>query len=1051
MIPPLTIIPAGAGSGKTYTIQKKLAQWIKEGKVAPDRIVAVTFTEAAASELRDRIRTELVREGRLDDALKLDQAYISTIHSFGLRILTEFAFDAGISPIPRLLIEDEEKILIRRALAVTDRADLVMDNLMAHGYRFDYNSQEGPEDQFRGKILNLINKLRSIGVLEEDKQITSHALAKIKEVYGPTRSTLDLKEELLGAVNTLFEHFPDSMASSFPGNQSATNKLKADYWNLKKAEAGDALDYDWQLWNALRSLWVSNSRYKVPDGYDDLASAVMEAANNIVHHPGPLADALSHAEALLGGSQDCLNQYEADKKERGLVDYTDMLAVAHTLLTQRPDVLAGLKSRIDCLVVDEFQDTNPLQFSLLWELQKTGVPTLIVGDLKQAIMGFQNADSRLLDQLQTKFKETTSPLTENWRSTPRLMDWVNRVGEGLFKDGYTRLKPRADFPSRLEPLEVIDFQGFKRNNKAPAQHTVSRIKALLDDNTQTVYDKKLKIQRPLRPGDVAIVCRTNARVGDYAVALQNAGIRARIEEDGWFGSRIIQITYHALSYVADPSDGHAALYLAVTELGQYGLEGSISAIMNGDDLKDPILEELRKVADGAADRTVDTLVRDVINALDLFGRISSWPDASQARANLLRLQGEAESFMSTNREALSAGGYYGSGMQTFLSWLRKKAEDEDSQPQPRVVEEDAVQVMTWHKSKGREWPVVAVCAFDSEVSARLPSFDISFEDFSDLSALLEKARIEISPEFAIPEKNDSFLAPLQQKEEQEALRLLYVALTRAREKLILEWPSYKDGGSRLTYWDVLRSSTALELRDNRLLIGGDEFECHVTVATPNTQGTGEGHEPVFKLPTIGRRAIEEAQLPVDLTPETLSPSSLHGEVEIKGELIKESYAGPLDPCLDMSAVERGTLLHRCFEVTNGDREKLGLISSSLGYILTDEQLGRIGKAISDFNMWLTKKFSPIAVSSEVPILALNEQSSVVSGVIDLLVETDEGFWIIDHKSDETEDLEERFRFYLPQLHCYADAVGKARAGKPVIGVMINWIIFGRVCVYLKSR
>ena len=156
MIPPLTIIPAGAGSGKTYTIQKKLAQWIKEGKVAPDRIVAVTFTEAAASELRDRIRTELVREGRLDDALKLDQAYISTIHSFGLRILTEFAFDAGISPIPRLLIEDEEKILIRRALAVTDRADLVMDNLMAHGYRFDYNSQEGPEDQFRNKVLNLI-------------------------------------------------------------------------------------------------------------------------------------------------------------------------------------------------------------------------------------------------------------------------------------------------------------------------------------------------------------------------------------------------------------------------------------------------------------------------------------------------------------------------------------------------------------------------------------------------------------------------------------------------------------------------------------------------------------------------------------------------------------------------------------------------------------------------------------------------------------------------------------------------------------------------------
>lgn len=350
--------------------------------------------------------------------------------------------------------------------------------------------------------------------------------------------------------------------------------------------------------------------------------------------------------------------------------------------------------------------------------------------------------------------------------------------------------------------------------------------------------------------------------------------------------------------------------------------------------------------------------------------------------------------------------------------------------------------MTWHKSKGREWPVVAVCAFDSEVSARLPSLDISFEDFSDLNALLEKARIEISPEFAIPEKNDSFFAPLQQKEEQEALRLLYVALTRAREKLILEWPSYKDGGSKLTYWDVLRSSTGMELRDNRLLIGGDEFECHVTVATPGSQGTGEGHEPVFKLPTIGRRAIEKSPLPVDLTPETVSPSSLHGEVEITGELTKESYGEPLDLGLDMSAVERGTLLHRCFEVTGGDREKLGLISSSLGYNLTDEQFNRIGKAIGDFNMWLTKKFSPIDISSEVPILALSEHGSVVSGVIDLLVETEEGFWIIDHKSDETKDLEERFRFYLPQLLCYVDAVGKAKAGKMVVGVIINWVSCG---------
>ena len=107
-MPTLTVIPAGAGSGKTYTIQQQLGDWVRDGLIAPERIVAVTFTEAAAAELRERISAKLLAMGRSEDALRLDQAYISTIHGFGLRVLTEFAFEAGSSPHPRLLNEDEK-------------------------------------------------------------------------------------------------------------------------------------------------------------------------------------------------------------------------------------------------------------------------------------------------------------------------------------------------------------------------------------------------------------------------------------------------------------------------------------------------------------------------------------------------------------------------------------------------------------------------------------------------------------------------------------------------------------------------------------------------------------------------------------------------------------------------------------------------------------------------------------------------------------------------------------------------------------------------------
>ena len=97
-LPELTVVPAGAGSGKTYRIKEDLGKWVVDGLVAPEKIVAVTFTEAAASELRDRIRRRLLELDRLADALLLDQAYISTSHSFALRIITEFAFDSGQCP-----------------------------------------------------------------------------------------------------------------------------------------------------------------------------------------------------------------------------------------------------------------------------------------------------------------------------------------------------------------------------------------------------------------------------------------------------------------------------------------------------------------------------------------------------------------------------------------------------------------------------------------------------------------------------------------------------------------------------------------------------------------------------------------------------------------------------------------------------------------------------------------------------------------------------------------------------------------------------------------
>ena len=1044
-IPPLTIIPAGAGSGKTHTIQTQLAEWVIAGKVAPDRIVAVTFTEAAASELRERIRSELTSRGRLEDALKLEQAYITTIHGFGLRVLTEFAFDNGMSPHPRLLNEDESNILIRRALSETDRADEVMNDLTAHGYDYDFASGKGAEELFRDAVLKLIGKLRSIGRLQEDDRLIPHAVEMVTRLYGPTGDDTKMKKSLHSAVKKLLKKYPHELTDQYGGNASADKALRDDFRNMKLAEKGDPLDRDWSLWQKLRKLRLT----KMPEDYVGLAQGVVAAADELTSHPGPLKDALVHIESLLGAGQDALGRYAEEKRDRGLVDYTDMLAIAHNLLTARSDVLAVLKSRIDCLVIDEFQDTNPLEFALLWELQREGVPTMIVGDLKQAIMGFQNADPRLMEALQQEHAKDTRPLVSNWRSTPALMKYINQVGAGLFGSEYTSLTPMAQYPSSTQPLEVLNFvKSDKIEDRI--QFTVNRIKRLLATESETIYDKKQGVVRRLRAGDIAVLCPTNARLGAFAKVLRENGIRSLIEQGGWYESRIVQLLVNALHYVADPSDRHAVLTLCVTELGSHTLESALRSLVAGESPDEALLVNLQSVIAGSPDRSVETILEEIISTLSLYDVISCWPDAAQARVNLLRLQRESREFMAANQEALASGGFYGSGVKTFLAWMVGRAERENNQPEPQVIDEEAVQLITWHRSKGREWPVVIVSSTDCPVNPRLPELSVVYEDFSDLGSVLANALIEISPAFDASETNEIFFNRLLPDALDSAGRLLYVALTRAREKLILDWPEFQANSKSKSgsYWSLLKSRTGMSLSGTTLTVMGELFECLVSTYPDTT--TAEGAQPAAveieaKLPVIGRRAIKHGTASGNLTPESVSPSSLHDEAAVSVDGLETvRYGDALTIKLSVEGVERGTLLHRCFELMSDNTMNVDTLTKLTGYQFCTTELGMISKAAASFEVWVSNCLKPLHIAREISVLALNRSGSVVNGSIDMLVETASGFWIIDHKSDQTDDLGLRFAKYLPQLNCYSDALTAARPDKPLLGIGVNWISKGSV-------
>ena len=496
----LTIVPAGAGAGKTHRIKTQLTEWVREGLVRPDRILAVTFTEAAAGELRERIRDSLLAEGMIDAAMAVERAYVSTIHGLGLRLLTEHAFAAGSSPQPRHLSDAERDLLIRQELAHCSEFDAIKADLARYGYTFEHGRDRTMEEVFRGRVFDMIDLLRGLGDTGLEPALATEAVARLTRLYGETVSDgAVLEARLSEAASAMLRAFPEG-AMNAPGlRPAAIADFRKDIANLRRVDREpEVLASDWKLWNALRGLRKTKRGAPTPDGYDAAADAVMAAADGLLRHPGPLADAVMHLECLITGAQAILARYSARKRDLGVIDFADMIVDAERLLRHSPEVLEALLAEIDCVIVDEFQDTNPVQFALLWRLASRATRTLLVGDVKQSIMGFQGADPRLPEALIEQFSEQVDPLRQNWRSDPRIMDFVNEMGAGLFGAAYTPLEPTRQETGQpfLEVIRVSE--GRASRGARPEKHMAGRIFTILNAG-ESVTDRHSGALREVWP------------------------------------------------------------------------------------------------------------------------------------------------------------------------------------------------------------------------------------------------------------------------------------------------------------------------------------------------------------------------------------------------------------------------------------------------------------------------------------------------------------------------------------------------------------------------
>lgn len=805
----IKIISAGAGSGKTYRLTGEMVELLRQG-VRASGIVATTFTQKAAAELQERVRVRLLTEGMPQQADDLANALIGTVHSLGVRLLKRFAFEAGVSPQVDIIADEDQQTLFNQSLATVLTHERV--EQMNHlSERLGLKEEE--DKDWRREVRMLCDVARandfSIETLERSKVQSFESFQQFLGEVATDKTEAWFAETL--------ETLLAQTITQLQGNGDGTKKTQDAIRALQGAHNELRLrgELNWHQWAKL-----SKVKADVGAKSKDDVEALCAFAETHETHPAFHRDIQDFIYALFELSIEAIREYDRYKKQRGLIDYTDMEALVVRLL-EHEEVRAVLSEEIDMLLVDEFQDTSPMQLEIFLRLSKIADHSIWVGDPKQSIYGFRGAEPRLMQAIieQTGGIRKEDILEHSWRSREDIVHAANAIFTKAFPNlppEQVALEPKrcklttADSANKKnEPIEMSDaliHWNFKYDGegRVPGNPWMENcIAATLQqflDGKVWILPKGETQHRPARAGDVAILCRSNYYCQSMAEALHRAGLQAAIARAGLLQTAESKLIIACLRYMLNRSDA-----LSVAEILLLAAEKPIETIIE-DRLeyleqmeqqvatgrwaeRESVIRELNALREQASDLSSTEILNLVLESLDLRRTIAGWGSVQQRLENVDALRRLARQYEDNCNRLHAAASLAG-----FLLWLNdletSTKDDQGSGENP-----DAVNVMTYHKSKGLEWPIVVCHGLDNKLRADLWGMDIVPEtDVVDLNHVLGNRRLRywVNP-YAAQQNGTPMAARMQesaekklkmQQAQEEEIRLLYVGLTRARDYLI---------------------------------------------------------------------------------------------------------------------------------------------------------------------------------------------------------------------------------------------------------------------------
>ena len=1015
------LVEAGAGTGKTTVLVARLVEVLRTGHSTVDELVVITFTEKAATELAARVREALEdardaapgddERGRLDVALRgLYRARIETIHAFATSLLLERPIESPVDPGLRVLDEVAASVLFSEVY------DTWLDEVL-----------HSPGDALARAVRRGFS--------------TTH-LRQLAEVLHDQRAALPCVLPHSAA--------PDG-AAFIAAVEAAADAMRAE---LDKCTNPDA---DLGHHQALRLIgWVEallehrgdpvelerRVLFRAPDvkkrgakgnwATDAALAAVRTAGESLDEEVGRFAGALRDEVIadVVPLVEDFVTRYENRRRADGVADFDDLLVWARDLL-RNPEVRAYFQRRYRCVLIDEFQDTDPVQAELamlLTDLDGDDVPEpgrlVVVGDPKQSIYRFRRADIAIYDEVKFgALADGRALIQQNFRTVDGVLAWVNRVFEDAFGDGllgtqppHVPLLPVRNVPAgQRAPVLVVHGDGQATSAADVRTQEAERLAAVLDQAVRSepwlVEDPVTKATRPAAWRDCVILLPARTEIELYIDALTAHGIPHRAETRGaFFGTPEVSELIALLRAVDDPTDTPSivatlrsrAFGCSDDDLLAYSVATGGRIDYRGADAAEPapvvealaVLRELHRQRRGLS---LAELVRRAIEAAGFVElALARGTDGSQVAANVMKVADQARAF------TVSGGG----SLRAFTRWLDQQQDQEVGESEASVSEEsdDVVRLMTIHAAKGLEFPIVVLANTNSDVTK--PE-----GPFSD--PVGRRIAFRLGTAKTIHFKTSDFDDWAKREKEQlvaEKLRLLYVALTRARDHLVI--PLVPPPDKRRGLLAVLaRHLPELDEQTRGRDIDG------VHVLDPDTLAPASGDS------TATVTALNEAELErglAELQAWSDTRAAALGTASEGLRVITASSVRPIDRVTPLAAtsdagdtaisldlappVDIGTAVHRVMELINlpaGD--DLAAIAAA---VCAEAGIGPVTAEVLELaTRCLTSPSVQRALNAdryerEVPFSAVLDDGTHLAGRMDLVYRDGDELVVVDFKTDD---------------------------------------------------